>query len=94
MDKDKVTALTLLDLSAAFDTIDHSILLDRLQKTFSIYGLTLNWISSYLSETGVNILNWMLNSMFTRQSNEIKSPIACTLMMRAHASLLQSRRQI
>ena len=41
--------LTLLDLSAAFDTIDHSILLERLQTSFVIDGLPLKWVKSYLS---------------------------------------------
>jgi len=50
MDKGKVTALTLLDLSAAFDTIDHAILLNRLHKWFGISGLALDWLSSYLSD--------------------------------------------
>ena len=50
MDNDKVTALTLLDLSAAFDTIDHSILLQRLHRYFRISGPALRWFKSFLSD--------------------------------------------
>ena len=48
MAKASVTALTLLDLSAAFDTIDHTILLDRLNVYYGISEL--GWFNSYLSE--------------------------------------------
>ena len=48
MDKGKVTALTLLDLSAAFDTIDHATLTDRLSDRYGISGQAQIWCSSYL----------------------------------------------
>ena len=49
MDDGRVTALTLLDLSAAFDTIDHTILLRRLGNWFGVSGKALDWFKSYLT---------------------------------------------
>ena len=44
----KLSVLVLLDLSASFDTIDHAILLYRLQHVFGIKGTMLSWLRSYL----------------------------------------------
>ena len=48
MDKGEVTALTLLYLSAAFDTIDHATLPNRFSDCYGISGQAQIWFSSYL----------------------------------------------
>jgi len=48
-DRGQVTLLALLDLSAAFDTVDHHILLDRLQSAFFVRGPVIDWIQSFIT---------------------------------------------
>ena len=47
-DSAQVTLLGLLDLSAAFDTVDHDIFLTRLQKSYGVGGTALAWILSFI----------------------------------------------
>ena len=47
--KQEVTCLVLLDLSAAFDTVDCDLLHNRLHFRYGFDEIILNWISSYLS---------------------------------------------
>ncbi len=56
MNSQRVSSLVLLYLSAAFDTIDHSILFNRLKYNLGInHGSALSWFESYLTNSELRI---------------------------------------
>ena len=55
-DQRLVSLMAFLDLSAAFDTLDHCILLKRLDVTFGIRGVVLDWFTSYISNRHFSVV--------------------------------------
>ena len=56
MENKRVSALVLLDLSSAFDTVDHNILLSRLSLNFGVSGPALSFLNSYLCNRTQSVL--------------------------------------
>ncbi len=51
-DSGKISVLVLLDLSAAFDTVDPNILLERLENWIGLSGMVHKWFRSYVERRG------------------------------------------
>ena len=95
MDKQQVTALVLLDLSAAFDTVDHKILLHRLQCWFGLSGNALKLLSSYLSCRSQSVLvDGVLSSSLPLNTGvpqgSVLGPLLFTLYTSPIANLISS----
>jgi len=55
-DQGQVSGLCLLDLTAAFDTVDHELLLERLDHSFGVRGLAKEWFTSYLTGRSYSVI--------------------------------------
>ena len=75
--RDNIVIVVLLDLSAAFDTIDHSVLLQKLYEDFGVAGDVLKWFGSYL-----------MDRFFRVKINGTLSDILCLLFGVPQGSLL------
>ena len=93
MDDGRVTALTLLDLSTAFDTIDHTILLRRLGDWFGVSGKALGWLKSYLTGRSKrikigNCLSSRSDLSFGVPQGSVPGPLLSTLHTTPLSSLI------
>ena len=55
VDQGRVYARMLLDLFAAFDAVDHSILMDVMKTRFGVGGNALGWVADFLSNTSQSV---------------------------------------
>ena len=58
IDSNEAVVLLMLDLSAAFDTVSHETLLDRLSQCYGITGSVREWFASYLSSR-TQFVQWL-----------------------------------
>ena len=80
----KPTALVLLDLSTAFNTIDHTTLLNCLKSLFCECGMALKWFTSYLSHQFQTIrigstLSELLELLFGVPQGSVLAPLLFSL---------------
>ena len=101
MDRQHVTFLVLLDLSVAFDTLDHEALLRRFEVTYGITGTAPQWFRSYLTGKSQRVyINRTYSDDFPQalyfsrcvQVNSSRgcqgsSPIKCSCLCRRHLDI-------
>ncbi len=93
-DKGNASVLILLDLSAAFDMVDHCILIDRLEKCIGLSGNDLNWFKTYITERtfSVNIGDCTSKNydiLYGVPQGSILGPVLFSLYMLPLGSIIQ-----
>ena len=89
MNRQHASLIVLLDLSAAFDTVGHTILLRRLETSFGVTRDALKWIASYLSARSQRVMiNGVLSDRFDLSFEVPQGSCLGQLLFSAYASKL------
>ena len=87
MNKGHVSLLVLLDLSAVFDTVDHEILMRRLQTEFGVGGAVLSWFVSYVNHRSQRVsVNGVKSDVLDLSSGGLQGPCFGPLVFLVYAS--------
>src|SRR6218665_1225911 len=92
IDSSQLTLLALFDVSAAFDTVDHEILLKWLNVSFGFSGTLLLWLGSFLTERSLCVVHgssWVPAPFGLRQGS-VLAPLLFIIYTSDLASLLAS----
>ena len=79
--KGHIVLLGLLDLSVAFDTVDHEILLKRLESSYGVTGARLNWMRSYITDCEQPVNVCLAKSAKVRSTFEYLKGLYWTLVV-------------
>ena len=95
IDNREICLLVMLDLTAAFDTIDHEILLNRLEKSFLMSGTVLSWFESYLKSRYfcVKVRNETSNNLplkYGVPQGSVLGPVIFTLYTKPLSALIET----
>lgn len=89
MNTQEVTLLVMLDLGAAFDAVNHNILLTRLNEELGICGLTLEWFRLYLAKRGQRVsIDGSLSERFSLECGVLQGSCLGPLLFLTYASKL------
>jgi len=87
----KVSCLCLLDLSAAFDTIDHDLLITRLSSWFGIHCPVLSWFKSYLTSRSFRVkCETDLSSWYTSSCGVLQGSVLGQLLFLTYTTPLST----
>ncbi len=94
-DTGKISVLVLLDLRAAFDTVDHNILLQRLENWVGLSGMVHKWFRSYLEVRGYYVSLGEHKSLWTSVTrgvpqDSIVAPLLFSLYMLTLSQIMRN----
>ena len=91
MEEQKIRSFISMDLSAAFDTVDHQILLEVLSKQYGVTDVALNWFTSYLTNRTCRVrINNTESSTKDVSCSVPQGSIAGPVLFSIYASTLES----